>query len=237
MYPETFTPYYCAAGVPPIPGGAMFTGREGRSRFVAHHFAPLWNGSVLDVGCFKRELRAHLPTGCFYVGIDLMGQPDLVVNLDRGHIPFADASFDVVVCVDVLEHLECIHRVFDELLRVSSNRVLVSLPNCWHGNWRWLLPGAPRHSGKYYGLPAQRPPDRHRWFFNTIEAVEFLRIRSKQAGAELEYLDFSMSASPGRRWLMRHLLGKDHWAWSAAAVWAVIKKGSPCSVQPMDGPC
>lgn len=233
MKHEHFGPHR-TTGLLPIASGAPFVGREGRSRFVATHFAPLWNGSVLDVGCFRRDLGAHLPTGCRYVGIDLMGQPDLVVNLDRGHIPFADGSFDMVVCVDVLEHLEAIHHVFDELLRVSSNRVLVSLPNCWHGNWRWLLPGLPRHSGKYYGLPSQRPPDRHRWFFNAVEAVEFLQVRSKQAGAEVEYLDFGMSASPVRRWIMRHLLGENHWAWSPSTVWAVIKKEQPPSAT-LDG--
>ncbi|MEO5339269.1 MAG: class I SAM-dependent methyltransferase [Magnetococcus sp. MYC-9] len=211
--------------VPPIPSGPIFVGREGRSRFVAAHFASLWHDSVLDVGCFKGELGLHLPPGCRHVGIDLYGQPDLVVNLDRGHIPFADASFDMVVCVDVLEHLEHIHRVFDELLRISSNRVLVSLPNCWHGNWRWVLPGSTPASGKYYGLPGHPPPDRHRWFFNTIEAVEFLQIRTRQAGAEMEYLDFGMPAPTVRHRLIRPLLGRNYWAWFPTTVWSVIKKG------------
>ena len=223
MQRDFFGPY-TTNGLKPMPTGSLFVGREGRSQFVATHFAPLWNDSVLDVGCFNRALALHLPPSCFYVGIDLMGQPDLVVNLDRGHVPFADASFDAVVCVDVLEHLEQIHGVFDELLRISSNRVLVSLPNCWHGNWRWILPGTKPHSGLYYGLPAQPQPDRHRWFFNTFEAMDFLRARTAQAGAIIEYLDFTMSGNTVRRWLMRALLGDNYWAWAPATIWAVIKK-------------
>lgn len=212
-------------GLDPIPTGAIFSSREGRSRFVATHFSPLWEGSVLDVGCFRRELGTVLPAECRYVGIDLMGKPDVSVHLDRGYIPFADGSFHVVVCVDVLEHLDRIHRVFDELLRVSNHRVLVSLPNCWHGNWRWILPGVAPKSGKYYGLPTQAPLDRHRWFFNTFEAIEFLHARTSQAGARIEYLDFSLPGSPVRRWFMRRLLGENHWAWAPATIWAVINKG------------
>lgn len=211
-------------GVAPIPKGTRFVNREGRSRFVSTHFASIWQGKVLDVGCFRRELGVVLPPVCPYVGIDLMGKPDLVVNLDRGAIPFADASFEVVVCVDVLEHLEQIHKVFDELLRVSRHRVLLTLPNCWHGNWRWLFAGRTLGSGKYYGLPTQPPPDRHRWFFNTFEAVEFLRGRAALAGAQIDYLDYSLSGSRTRRWLMRCLLGRNYWAWAPATVWVVLSK-------------
>ncbi len=212
--------------VAPIPKGSLFTDREGRSRFVATHFAALWQGSVLDVGCFRRELGVALPPVCSYVGIDLMGTPDLVVNLDQGRIPFRDNAFDVVVCVDVLEHLEQIHQVFDELLRVSKYRVLLTLPNCWHGNWRWVLPGVHLSSGKYYGLPIQPPLDRHRWFFNTFEAVEFMRGRAALAGARIDYLDFSLSGSLMRRWLMRCFLGHNHWAWAPATIWTVLSKNS-----------
>ena len=191
---------------------------------MARHFSALWGDSVLDVGCFRRELGAALPAGCRHVGIDLLGRPDVTVDLDGGGIPFADGSFDTVVCVDVLEHLEGIHRVFDELLRVSRHRVLLSLPNCWHGNWRWLLPGGVAGSGKYYGLPGEPPPDRHRWFFNTFEAVSFIQIRAAKAGAEVAYLDFHRPQSLPRRLAMRLLLGRNHWAWAPATIWAVLEK-------------
>ncbi len=210
--------------ISPLPSTSLYDSREARSRFVAGHFAALWQRSVLDVGCFRRELGAALPGGCRYVGIDLMGRPDVTVNLDGGRIPFADGSFDTVVCVDVLEHLERIHAVFDELLRVSRHRLLISLPNCWHGNWRWVLPGAAVGSGKYYGLPTQAPPDRHRWFFNTFEAVSFIRARAGTAGAALVYLDFHRPQSVPKRLAMRLLLSRNHWAWAPATIWAVLEK-------------
>lgn len=52
------------------------------------------------------------------------------LHLYDGYIlDFADSSFDVVTCVDVLEHVEDYHRFLDELLRVSRKGVFVSTPN------------------------------------------------------------------------------------------------------------
>ena len=42
---------------------------------------------------------------------------------------------------------------------------------------------------KYYGLPVEPPPDRHRWFFGHDEAVEFLRGRAHLNGFEVEQID------------------------------------------------
>ena len=209
--------------IPFLPRNSLYSSREERSRFVAGHFSTLWEKSVLDVGCFRRELGTALPDGCHYVGIDLMGQPDVTVNLDGGSVPFANNSFDTVICVDVLEHLEQIHRVFDELLRVSRHRVLVTLPNCWHGNWRWVLPGTAAVSGKYYGLPTSAPADRHRWYFKTFEAVDFLQTRAERAGASLSYLDFHIPQNLPKRLIMRLLSGRNHWAWAPATIWAVLE--------------
>lgn len=45
------------------------------------------------------------------------------------NLDFEDSSFDVVTCVDVLEHVENYHSFLDELLRVSQKGVFVSTPN------------------------------------------------------------------------------------------------------------
>ena len=42
---------------------------------------------------------------------------------------FSGDHFDVVTCVDVLEHVEDYHRFLDELLRVSNKGVFISTPN------------------------------------------------------------------------------------------------------------
>jgi 2-polyprenyl-3-methyl-5-hydroxy-6-metoxy-1,4-benzoquinol methylase len=52
-----------------------------------------------------------------------------VQKYDGYKTPFADNSFDVITCIDVLEHVEDYDRFLDELLRISKKYVLISTPN------------------------------------------------------------------------------------------------------------
>ena len=113
--------------------------REERQEFIGFVFKELLKGKVLDVGCFNGDLKRFVRGS--YVGLDLRGRPDIIFDLESGFLPFRSRTFDTVVCADVLEHLENIHRVFDECLRVSRGWVIVSLPNCYGGFWRPLFCG------------------------------------------------------------------------------------------------
>jgi 2-polyprenyl-3-methyl-5-hydroxy-6-metoxy-1,4-benzoquinol methylase len=48
---------------------------------------------------------------------------------DGKNMPFTDDCFDVLTCVDVLEHVEDYHRFIDEMLRVCRRGVFISTPN------------------------------------------------------------------------------------------------------------
>lgn len=48
---------------------------------------------------------------------------------DGKKIPFEDESFDIVTCVDVLEHVRDYETFLTELLRVSRRGVFISTPN------------------------------------------------------------------------------------------------------------
>jgi len=48
---------------------------------------------------------------------------------DGYNLPFPDGHFDIVTCVDVLEHVEDYHRFLGELLRVARKGVFISTPN------------------------------------------------------------------------------------------------------------
>src|SRR5215469_17623493 len=71
-------------------------------------------GSVLDVGAGKSPWKTFLPAGCSYQGIDVDNASDYGMGRDRPEIiyydgrimPFADSSFDNVICIEVLEHTE-----------------------------------------------------------------------------------------------------------------------------------
>lgn len=63
---------------------------------------------VLDVGCGRIGLRALEPT-LEITGVDLVDRPDYPGQFVRGDaaegLPFADASFDLVYCSSVIEHV------------------------------------------------------------------------------------------------------------------------------------
>lgn len=103
---------------------------------------------ILEVGCGEGHLIAYLcanlPSATYYAACDLS-----LSRLDPGHctriefstasayqLPYADQSFDLVVCCEVLEHLEDPARALRELGRVSSRYILLSTPR--EPLWRWL---------------------------------------------------------------------------------------------------
>ncbi len=139
---------------------------------IVEAFAPIWQGSVLDVGCrsgnFKHALDGY---PIEYCGLDTARPADVVGTLEVG-LPFADMAFNTVVALDVLEHVDRIHRGISELFRVARNNVIIALPNGFDMPVRIKFLLGRRLSAKY-GLPLDVPGDRHRWLFSYSEAERF----------------------------------------------------------------
>jgi len=157
-----------------------FSRRQDRSRYIVERFGRFLKGRVIDVGCDLAVLRSLLPE-CQYTGIDVAGTPDVRLNLEKtDRLPFDDGEFDCVICADVLEHLDNLHAIFDELLRVTGRYVILSLPN------NWVVARVPIARGRgdfaHYGLPLDRPADRHKWFFNVSQARQFIHGRVERDG-------------------------------------------------------
>jgi ubiquinone/menaquinone biosynthesis C-methylase UbiE len=98
-------------------------------------------GMVLDSGCGDGHLSRDVlksSGAAGVVGMDLSirravrGKEQLAdVRFVGGSIydiPFADDTFQLVLCTDLLEHLDDPARAFSELVRVSSKYVLISVP-------------------------------------------------------------------------------------------------------------
>lgn len=157
----------------------QFNNRKERAAFIASAFSDVisQSKSILDVGCDFNNLKEII--GPKVTGIDLYGKPDIQVNLEQEKLTlFPDHQFDLVVCTEVLEHLENFHTLIDELFRVSRKYVLISLPNCadFFTRLKILHTGS---VGKFYGLPLVKPSDRHRWFFSHNDLEIFFQKYSK----------------------------------------------------------
>ncbi len=157
-----------------------YTDRQSKGEYVWRKYQSILQGQILDVGADECHLRPFLPSGTQYTGIGLGGKPDLEINLEKEKIPFPDNHFDCVLCLDVLEHVENIHTLFDDLCRVSRRHVVISLPNAWADfyNMLRLREYAPNRPMKFYNLPLEPPQDRHKWFFSLDEANKFVEYRA-----------------------------------------------------------
>ena len=102
--------------------------------------APDLSGDYLDVGSGNGELIDRVirefrvvPRACDYRG-DLMtveGVTVEVANLNSDPLPYADASFDLVTCTEVIEHLEHYRAALREMARVlrPGGVLIVTTPN------------------------------------------------------------------------------------------------------------
>jgi SAM-dependent methyltransferase len=107
---------------------------------------------VLDVGCGDRPYDELLAGAAEIVGFDVPGNPHADLHGSIDALPVEDASFDVVLCLQVLEHVPDPAAAVRELRRVvrPGGRVLLSTHGVYpyHPNpddlWRWTHEGLER---------------------------------------------------------------------------------------------
>ena len=98
---------------------------------------------VLDLGCGDGAMLAHLQAtrGCSGYGVEIddanvlacvkRGVNVIQLNLDQGLAMFDDASFDVVLQIDTLQHLRNAEVMLRETVRVGRVGI-VAFPNFAH---------------------------------------------------------------------------------------------------------
>lgn len=88
----------------------------------------------LDIGCGSgavAKLVQELHPGTSLEGTDLLSRPDAlipVIQTDGKSLPYADASFDFALLIDVLHHSLEPDLILQEALRVSSKFVIMFEP-------------------------------------------------------------------------------------------------------------
>lgn len=137
---------------------------------IGDQFKKYLEGKILDVGSRDNTIKEVLKKDCSLVD---KNNPDLPpFDWEKEPLPFLLESFDTVVCLDTLEHIDNIHKGFDDLVRVSGRFIIISLPNCWRKTAKQFIRGY--GTAASYGLPPEKPLDRHKWFFNTEDVENFI---------------------------------------------------------------
>jgi SAM-dependent methyltransferase len=105
---------------------------------------------LLDVGCGAKPYEPiFAPYAASYVGVDPVDNPRAELKGPVEDLPVEDASFDVVLCNQVLEHCDSPVKAVSELRRVTAagGRVLVTTHGVmpYHPSptdyWRWTHAG------------------------------------------------------------------------------------------------
>jgi hypothetical protein len=177
----------------------VFNSRSTKAKYVFDKYSELFQNSVLDVGADAMYLKPLIESSSSrYVGIGYGEDIDFSLNLEEVPFPFDNNSFETVICLDVLEHLENIHAVFDDLCRISNESIVISLPNPIAGAFGVLRNNdySEDQCIKFYGLPIDKPVDRHRWFFTERESINFITKRAKINGFSVVQIDSRGDDSP-----------------------------------------
>jgi SAM-dependent methyltransferase len=137
---------------PPV-SSPTYVVRAPLARWLREEAARRRDVRVLDVGCgVKPYYPLFADVALEYVGVDVVQNPAADLQGAVEDLPVADASFDVVLCTQVLEHADDPAQAVRELRRVVApgGRVLAST----HGvqvyhpspndHWRWTHTGLER---------------------------------------------------------------------------------------------
>jgi SAM-dependent methyltransferase len=142
-------------------------------------------GTLVDVGARDKTLQQYLQAEQLqYLSSDILPGHDFCWDLEKP-LEIEDNSFDVVVALDVLEHVEKIHDALRELIRVSRNKLFISLPNMTCLSFRIHFFRFGKLSNKYALLPSHQG-DRHRWLTGYAQICAFVQQAADHAGCDVQ---------------------------------------------------
>jgi SAM-dependent methyltransferase len=100
-------------------------------------FAPMLSGRLLDVGCGTKPYQPLFDVDA-YIGLDIDSEASRKRGIADHHydgntFPFADASFDSILCNQVLEHVFNPDEFLGEIVRVlkPGGKLLLTVPFVW----------------------------------------------------------------------------------------------------------
>ena len=151
-----------------------------RSQFVARKLGKLNNQIILDIGCRDQVFKKSLLGNFEYIGVDYDKENEntefINHNLEQG-LPKQIGKIDIINAMDVLEHVENIHDIFNECLEKSEQKVAIALPNMAYYKFRLAFLFSGEISGKYI-FHSKKVVDRHRWFTTYYNNINFVKTNT-----------------------------------------------------------
>ena len=152
-----------------------------RIEFIANKLSKLNGDTILDLGCRDMILKKFLKGNFIYYGVDSydLNQSDdtyIQHNLEKG-VPNNVKGSDIIVALDVLEHIENIHEIYSQLFSISKKKVVIALPNMAYYKFRlnFLFRGV---LSKKYIFSEKKIIDRHRWIPNYKSIEKFIKFNT-----------------------------------------------------------
>jgi SAM-dependent methyltransferase len=184
-----------------------------RAKYVARYL-PEGKGKCLDAGSGTNIYKGLVEEkGYQWYGIDVNPKPPAIYG-NVTEIPFPDNFFDVVLCVDVLEHVEKDYVAIKEMFRVLKSRgILVShVPNANQTHILAEFPEQTDHVRKGYTREQLEFLGRAAGFsrmdihptFNILETIcwELVNLMAQKSNINLRRLiDFDLEKFKNLGWL------------------------------------
>ena len=151
-----------------------------RNQFVARKLGKLNNQIILDIGCRDQVFKKSLLGNFEYIGVDYDTENEntefINHNLEQG-LPKQIGKIDIINAMDVLEHVENIHDIFNECFKKSEQKIAIALPNMAYYKFRLTFLFSGEISGKYI-FHSKKIIDRHRWFTTYYNNINFVKTNT-----------------------------------------------------------
>ena len=109
--------------------------------FIEQHISKDKKLKLLDVGSADNIIKYHLPENIEYYSLDLPKKEqdeelreyehEFILDLDKEKVPVKDNFFDIIICLDVIEHTTYPEKVLEEFKRITKKDgiFIISIPN------------------------------------------------------------------------------------------------------------
>ena len=89
------------------------------------NFDPKKKYNVLEVGAGEQLIKPYLGKNFTYKGMDLGKNQDYNFNLDGGKFPIKSEVFDIIICLETMEHVMYPERVLKEIITILKQELVL----------------------------------------------------------------------------------------------------------------